>query len=81
MATHDLQHMIASGRVSAGRLPGPMNALKNISLIIMQRVKQIRSLPQTIAKIVEQRRLQIVLDAREAERLDRIRNPSKYRGK
>ena len=68
-------------RVAPKDFFGPMNALKNISLIIMQRFKQIRSLPQTIAKIVEQRRLQIVLDAREAERLDRIRNPSKYRGK
>ncbi len=44
-------------------------------------VKQAGLLPQSVAKAVKQRRRQIVLDGRKVERLDRIRNPSKYRGK
>jgi len=36
---------------------------------------------QTLGTAVSQWRRQAVLDAMEAERLDRIRNPSKYRGK
>jgi len=39
------------------------------------------SLPKSIADAVKQRRRQTVLDESEAERLDRIRNPSKYLGK
>jgi hypothetical protein len=38
-------------------------------------------LPQSIAIAVKQRRQQTMLNALEAERLDRIRNPSKYLGK
>jgi hypothetical protein len=38
-------------------------------------------LPQTIVNATKQRRRQVVLDECEAERLDRIRNPSKYLGK
>jgi hypothetical protein len=34
-----------------------------------------------MAMAAEQRKRQIILDDREAERLDRIRNPSKYLGK
>jgi len=58
-----------------------MNALKLICLTIIQLVKQVCLLPQTIANAVKQRRRQVVLDEHEVERLDRIRNPSKYRGK
>lgn len=58
-----------------------MNVLKHIALTFIQMAKQVYLLPQTIANISKQRRLQVILDAREAERLDRLRNPDKYRGK
>ena len=58
-----------------------MNPLKQLGLTLVQLARQICALPQTIANFAKQRRLQTVLDAREAERLDRIRNPDKYRGK
>ncbi len=38
-------------------------------------------LPENIADIFKQRRRQTVLNEHETERLDRIRNPEKYRGK
>ena len=58
-----------------------MNTLKLICLTIIQLVKQAWLLPQSFAIAAKQRRQQTVLDELEAERLDRIRNPSKYRGK
>jgi hypothetical protein len=45
---------------------------------LIQRVKQVCLFPRTI---VNSRRRQVELNELEAERLDRIRNPSKYRGK
>ena len=38
-------------------------------------------LPKRIANAIRQHRQQMILNVLEAERLDRIRNPSKYRGK
>ena len=58
-----------------------MQTLKLICLTLFQLVKQIWLLPQTIANAVRQRKRQVVLNELEAERLDRIRNPSKYLGK
>ena len=58
-----------------------MNTLKLICLAIIQLVKQARFLPQSASNTAWQRRRRIVLNEREAERLDRIRNPSKYLGK
>ncbi len=58
-----------------------MNTLKLIYLTISQLIKQAWLLPQSVANAVKQRRQQLVLNEHEAERLDRIRNPSKYRGK
>jgi len=58
-----------------------MNTLKLIYLTISQLIKQAWLLPQSVANAVKQRRQQVVLNGLEAERLDRIRNPSKYRGK
>lgn len=58
-----------------------MSALKLIGLTLFHLGKQICLLPQTIVKAFKQRKLQASLDARDAERLDRIRNPSKYRGR
>jgi hypothetical protein len=58
-----------------------MHTLKLIYLTLIQLVKQACLLPQTIAKAAQQQRRQTVLNEHEAERLDRIRNPSKYLGK
>jgi len=58
-----------------------MNTLKLIYLTISQLIKQAWLLPQSVANAVKQRRQQLVLNEHDAERLDRIRNPSKYRGK
>ena len=58
-----------------------MNALKLIGLTLLQFGKQICRLPRTIVDVLTQRKLQVDVDAREVERLDRIRNPDKYRGK
>jgi len=58
-----------------------MHTLKLICLTILQLVKQVWFLPQSVANAVRQRRRQIVLNELEAERLDRIRNPLKYLGK
>lgn len=58
-----------------------MYILKLVFLTIVQLVKQAWLLPQSIANAVKQRRLLVVRNELEAERLDRIRNPSKYLGK
>ena len=58
-----------------------MYILKLICMTFIQVVKQTWLLPQSIANAVKQRRLLVVRDELEAERLDRIRNPSKYLGK
>ncbi len=58
-----------------------MNKLKHLGMTILELIKQVLRLPQLIAKAVDQKRWQAVEDKREAERLDRIRNPSKYVGK
>jgi hypothetical protein len=52
-----------------------------MGLAILQLVKQVWFLPQSVATAVQQRRRQVVWNENEAERLDRIRNPSKYLGK
>ena len=58
-----------------------MNTLKHICLAFIQLFKALGALPQTIAQAGRQRREQAVLNEREAERIDRICNPSKYRGR
>jgi hypothetical protein len=58
-----------------------MKTLKLIYLTIIQWVKQVCLLPQTISKAVKHRQRQTALNELEVERLDRIRNPSKYAGK
>jgi len=58
-----------------------MRTLKIICLTIVHLVKQAWFLPRTLAEAGKDRRRQIVLDELEAERLDRIRNPSKYVGR
>jgi hypothetical protein len=58
-----------------------MNTLQRIYRTIIRVLKQACLFPQTVANVVQQRRRQVVRNELEAERLDRIRNPSKYRGK
>ena len=68
-------------RVERELLHPPMNTLKLICLTIIQLIKQAWLLPQSVAIAAKQRRRRTVLNELEAERLDRIRNPSKYLGK
>ena len=50
-------------------------------MTLRELILQIRQLPQKIAEAAKERQRQVVLNNLEVERLDRIRNPSKYRGK
>ena len=58
-----------------------MYAIKLICLTVFNLVKQACLLPQTVALAFQQRRQQLARQQFETERLDRIRNPSKYRGR
>lgn len=58
-----------------------MNTLKLIGRNMLQLLRQVWHLPQIIREAALQRRRQGALDELEAERLDRIRQPSKYLGK
>ncbi len=58
-----------------------MQLLKLIGQTIVSLVKQVWFLPECIATAIKQRRQKIATGEFEAERLDRIRNPSKYLGK
>jgi len=58
-----------------------MYVLKLICMTIFQLIKQVWLFPQTVANAFKHRRQQAVRNELEAERLDRIRNPSKYLGK
>jgi len=58
-----------------------MNTLKLIFGTIFLLVKQVFLLPQSIANAFQQRRQRAIRNELEAERLDRIRHPSKYLGK
>jgi hypothetical protein len=58
-----------------------MNILKLFCLTVIQLARQVCFLPRTIAEAVERKRLRAVVDEQKAERLDRIRNPSRYLGK
>jgi hypothetical protein len=55
--------------------------LKHIFLTLFHLARQVWLIPQTVAEATRQRRRQVILNEQEAERLDRIRNPSKYLGK
>lgn len=61
--------------------PNFMNILKRIGRTIVNLVEQAWHLPRTVALVVQLRRLHNKQCLVESERLDRIRNPSKYLGK
>jgi hypothetical protein len=58
-----------------------MRILKEICQAIILLVKQVCLLPWTIANAYKEKRRSMVRNDLEVERLDRIRNPSKYRGR
>ena len=58
-----------------------MYSFKLICLTIVNQVKHAWLLPQTGALARQQRERQLTRHQFEAERLDRIRNPSKYLGR
>jgi hypothetical protein len=58
-----------------------MKVFKFICQTAFDLFKQVWLFPQWVALALKQRRRQFALNALEAERLDRIRNPSKYLGK
>ena len=55
-----------------------MQTLQHICRIIIQ---FFRLLPESIHAVIEERKQRAARNELEAERIDRIRNPSKYRGK
>lgn len=57
-----------------------MRALKLICLTVVELVRQAWLLPQSAADALRKRRQKIARNELETERLDRIRNPSKYLG-
>ena len=61
--------------------PVPPHLLKLMPQTIIHLLKQASSFLRSVALAVKQRRRQNLLNGLEAERLDRIRNPSKYLGK
>ena len=58
-----------------------MYLLELIFRTVINLVKHIWRLPQTIALDLQQRRRRLDRDQFETERLDRLRNPSKYVGR
>lgn len=58
-----------------------MRMLKCIFEGIVSFIKQAWRFPQTAAVVIKQKRRRLASNALEVERLDRIRNPSKYLGK
>jgi hypothetical protein len=58
-----------------------MHMLKSIFEAIVSLIKQAWRFPQFAAVALKQKRRRFALNELEAERLDRIRNPSKYLGK
>jgi hypothetical protein len=50
-------------------------------MTLIQLLKQVWLLPQTIAHAFKHRKQHVVTNEHEIERLDRLRNPSKYQGR
>ncbi len=74
-------HLSATGTRADSHEEITVNKLKYVCLTLLQLVKQMGSQLKTLANVGPQRQQQKLQNEREAERLDRIRNPSKYRGK
>lgn len=59
----------------------PLRLLKLVCLTIIELAKQAWSFPGQVATSIRNRRQEVKIDKIEAERIDRIRHPSKYLGK
>jgi hypothetical protein len=58
-----------------------MRILRHLWHLTGRLFEQVRLFPQSVVVTLRRRRRQFALNALEAERLDRIRNPAKYLGK
>jgi hypothetical protein len=58
-----------------------MNLLMIIYLTIVRLVKRAWAFPQTVLLALKRNRRLAGVDEQEVERLDRLRNPSKYQGR
>jgi hypothetical protein len=58
-----------------------MQVIKWICRTMVRLLKALLRLPHSVAFVLQQRRKRSALNVLEAERLDRIRHPSKYLGK
>jgi hypothetical protein len=58
-----------------------MRPVKLIWLAIVDLFTQVWSLPQSLVRALKHRQERADLNAQEVERLDRLRNPTKYQGK
>ena len=58
-----------------------MNIFKIICLTFFELAKQVLAFPATVAANIRRKRRSTEVNEAEAERLDRLRNPSKYVGK
>jgi hypothetical protein len=58
-----------------------MKTVKLVSLTMVQMVRRVCLVSRKILTAGKQRQRRALLNQRETERLDRICNPSKYRGK
>jgi hypothetical protein len=56
-----------------------VNLLKVIYLTLVHLIKQAMLFPQTVANAFRKKRQGAVVSEYEVERLDRLRNPSKYK--
>jgi len=70
-------HGLLGWKAPAANMP----MIKSIFEAVVNLAKQTFQLPHFAAVIVKQRRRRFAVNRLEAERLDRIRNPSKYLGK
>jgi hypothetical protein len=58
-----------------------MHFIKIVGVTILKLAEQVLFLPRNVAAALKERKLRLAHVDNEIERLDRIRNPSKYRGK
>ncbi len=58
-----------------------MRSLKAFCLTILHLVRRVCLFPKMLADAVNKKRQQTIVSEDEAERLDRLRNPSKYLGR
>lgn len=58
-----------------------MKIFERLADLIANVAKRLLDFPRNLVKGVRANRVQAQSDAEEAERLDRLRNPSKYQGK